>query len=404
MSRPKKFFNASPPAQPQAPAANVTQLGRRGRVRLMGLIAALVAVTIYFVTNESARSCYQRAQSVLPQDPRQAERLAERAVLKAGGNYPAAQLLQCRALAATEQWDAAYGGLSLIKDTSTCNPDELLALGETALNAGQFDLAARALRGARVPGSSLSRATELLVRLELQFRRTDEALALCQEWQNSLPDAYLPWVIAGDVAKSSVDLGAAIAAYREALKRSPPAAIATEVRSSLAQLLVLTGDVVAARKEFDTLLKVGPLQGKLQLMHAQLLRLEGRLDEALTEVEHSLKASGSTPEALKQRGIIKLDLGRVKEALADLEQSVKGNPYDVGTHHKLAQAHLRLGQKQAAQPHLDQARRLTDATIRISDVQNLLRTDPDNQQLQQELRELSKTLGRGIEPPRSGNE
>lgn len=397
MSRPKK--KQSPQSVTSQTATTPTERHSSWRrVGLAGLAIIAVTAAFYYWTNESARASFERAAHLLATDPVQAEKLAEQAIQKAGGDYPAAQLLQCRALAAMGQWDAAYGGWSLIKDTSICAPADLLALGESALSVGQFDFAARCLRAARVPGPTLSKATELLVRLELQFQRTDEAISLCREWQQAVPDSPLPWVITGDIAKANVDLASAIADYREALRRSPSQELETEVRTSLAQLLVHSGDVTAARQEFNTLLKAGPLPDKIRLIHAQLLRTEGRLDDALKEVDKFIAEVGSTPEALKQRGIIKLDQGDIQQAVSDLKQSVQESPFDVGSQHKLAQAYLRLGQKESAQPHLEQARRLTDATLRLAEIERQLRSDPQNPAVRRELQELSETLGKKSAP------
>ena len=290
MSRSKPLLAIDPNSAPP----RVVVKGRFSYRRILlwlAIVSGIVVATIYFTDGSfrSARSDYARAREFLSHDPARSERLAERAVLNARGNYPEAQLLQCRALAAMGQWDAALGGLSLIKDFSTCDAADLLALGEVAMQAGKLMLAEASLvEAAKMSGAAATRAMELLVSLDLQFGRRDAALKRCREWQSAAPLAPRPWALAGDIESSSANLGAAIDDYREALRRAPDSQLATEVRSSLAQSLIHNGDTNAARTEFDFLLASGPLTGKLSLSYSQLLRMEGRHTEALAEVDRQI--------------------------------------------------------------------------------------------------------------------
>ena len=60
---------------------------------------ALVIVSLWYWRFESAGAYFRQAQLHFALDPSAAEPLAEQAVIRAGGNYPAAQLLQCRSAA-----------------------------------------------------------------------------------------------------------------------------------------------------------------------------------------------------------------------------------------------------------------------------------------------------------------
>lgn len=295
----------------------------------------------------------------------------------------------------TGEWEAALGCFSLIRDLKTCDATDLLALGESALQAGEWKVAADSLNASLAkPGSHGSRARELLVRLDLQFLRTEEALQRCREWQAAEPDAALPWAISGDIKTSRIDFASALHDYRQALQRSPSPTLQTEIRSSLAQLLVHTGDTVAARREFDDLISAGPLSGKLQLCYARLLRTEGRNSEALAEIDQHILRNGPSAESLKLRGIIHLDEGQVNDAVRDLKASVKANPFDIGAQHKLGQAYLQSGDPDTAQPHLEASRRMTEATYRISALEEDLLQDPSNDRLKRELASLRAILGR----------
>ncbi len=396
MSRSKPL----PAIDPCPPPPRVVVKGRFSYRRIflwLAIVGGIVVVTIYLADGsfQNARLDYARAREFLSQDPARSERLAERAVLNARGNYPEAQLLQCRALAALEQWDAALGGLSLIKDYSTCDAVDLLALGEEALQAGKLMLAEAALvEAAKMSGPAAARAMERLVSLDLHSGRRDDALKRCREWQSAAPLAPRPWALAGDIESSSANLLAAIDDYREALRRAPDSQLATEVRSSLAQSLIHNGDTSAARMEFDFLLASGPLTGKLSLSYSQLLRIEGRHAEALAEVERQISEAGATAEALKLRGILSLDEGKLDSAISDLKESVRLNPFDIGAQHKLGQAYLQLGDPEAAKPHLEKSQQMIEATFRLSDQQEKLREHPNNPELKKELKSLNTILGR----------
>lgn len=379
-----------------SPRTSVVSYWRR-RGWFWGSAIALIGIAtgIYYWTSANPRTYYEQGQALLDRDPAKAEKLAEMAVMASGGNFPEAQLLQCRALAATGQWEVALGGFAMIKDSSRCDPALLLDLGQHAYSSGEWKLAEMALQAAaRSPGPARSPALERLVELQLKFDLTDEALAQCRAWQSEVSDAALPWAISGDIESSRMNLGAAIADYREALQRSPSPAIEAKVRSSLAQLLVHTGDAAAARNEFEQLLKSGPLTGANQLSHVQLLRLEGRTDEGLVEIDKYLAKQPASAEALKLRGILRFDAGHLDDALEDLKRSVAAGPFDIAARHKLAQLYIQSGNPQAARPHLEKARQMSEAADRIPELQSRLRTDPDNADLQRELKKMKSLVGR----------
>lgn len=334
-------------------------------------VLALIALGGVWYRNDQARAQYQQGLEILETDPARAEQCAETAISESWADYPEAQLLQCRALAALGQWHMALGGFSLIKETSKCDPAQLFDLGEKAFQEGEWKLAELALQAtASRTGSLRTRALDRLVQLHLKFQHPAEVLVLCREWQRVDPDAAAPWAIVADLQATAVELGPAISGYREALRRAPPKDLDRKIRSSLARLLVLTGDTAAARREFDVMLAIKPLPPADQLIYVQLLRLEGRTDEALQEINDYISRGSADAESLKQRGIIHLDAGRLEPALADLKRSVQMNPRDVGAQHKLAQVYTRLGNDEAARHHREEVRRLSEAAQQTSDSKN----------------------------------
>lgn len=363
--------------------------------RAWWLVIAAILSTLFFLywMLESPSSYYRKASQLLVTDPEQCEKLAEISIARAGGDYPKAQLLQCQALGALGEWEASLGGFSLIRNTATCSADALLALGENAFAAGKYQLAEKCLRAAQRPGATVPRATELLVRLALIRRDLQEGIELCREWQNAAPDSALAWSTSGDIKVTKFDLAEAISDFQEALRRPQSSELEQSTRSSLANLLVHTGDIAAARQQFDRLLVLGPLHGKAHLDFIQLLRMEGELTQALQEANRFISENARNPEGHKWRGIIQFDRENLEDALTDLKSAVEGNRFDIGSHNFLAQIYQRRGDEKLSQQHFEISRRMTDATFRISELNRLLESDPSNNTLLRELRELKSVLG-----------
>lgn len=365
------------------------------------LLGGLVLLSVIgFVANQSywrfmANRDYLRARELFPDQPAQVEKLTEQAVMNSGGHYPEAQLLQCRAFAATGQWDAALGGFSLIKDFSKCDAADLVSFAEASLQASEWKLAEKALEvAAEKSGLSACRAKELLTAMDIRFLRADEAMARCLAWQRKFPDDATAWALAADIQRSRLRLAEAIEGYQQALKRSAPAEFELRVRSSLFPLLVHTGDTAGADEVLKTLLDSGPLTPAVRLSYAQLLRLQGQAGKSLAEVDELIAAAGPTAESLKLRGILRLDEGNTSEAIEDLKESVRLNSYDIGAQHMLGQAYLQAKNPEAAQPHLDRSQELTRANTRISELEEQLHSDPGNADLTRELKTLKAVVGR----------
>lgn len=364
------------------------------RIVVGGLL--LGAGTAYFAYwNARARGEFAEAVARFDRSPSEAEVWAEQAILSAGGNYPEAQLLQCRALAATGQWDAALGGFSLIGDFSHCDPEAIVALGESALGARQFELAERALKTAsETTGAAADRGKELLAGLDLRSGRPTDALARCERWAMISPDDPVPHAIAADIYRMMYRFIEAIASYETALQHVRKDAARQRLLASLAPLLVQMGNVERAEQVFRDLKSFGEIPPPLRLSHAELLRLQGELDQALAEVDQFTTQMGSTAESLRLRGILALDQGQAAAAVEDLKESVRQNPFDVGAQHKLGQAYRQLGKPDAAEPHLKKSQELTQAIYRIGELEGELQRHPGDAARKDELQRLRKLVGR----------
>lgn len=382
---------------PNGTSAGTTVMNPSGRFRWTWLLVAIfiaALVGLYFWMSRDAQYYFTQAHAALKLRPAEADRLAQLAIEQAGGDFPAAQLLQCRALAATNQWDAALGGFSLIKNPASCDPEDLVALAEIAFKSHKFQLGEMALMAALSTERPSPRVFELLVPRFLQSGQPGEALLLCRRWQKANSKDPSAWSTAADLETQNFALGAAIGDYNEALRLDPAPELERHIRSALVQLLADTGDFAGARKQLDLVLKFGSPEKAVRLKSIQILRMEGKRKEALREIEDYIQQVEKSPEVLKQRGILSLDLGDIPSAIRDLKQVVAENDFDKDAHFKLAQAYIRSGHQELAQPHLDRNRQLTEATTKILEVEDQLRTNPDNAALRTQLDGLYKQIGR----------
>ena len=89
----------SPTMKPQKPTSGGLPTRKTGRRKWIILAMLITMITAGWVWSSFTSSAdLAQARQLLPTDPAAAEQMAERAVISAGGNFPDAQLVQCRAL------------------------------------------------------------------------------------------------------------------------------------------------------------------------------------------------------------------------------------------------------------------------------------------------------------------
>ena len=369
---------------------------RRLSHRWLGVLVAgaALAVAAVLTMRPDAQTLYQRAQDVAPANTHQAEELAARAIAAAGGDFPAAQLLQCRLLGAQGKWIEARGGFSLIRNPAACNADELIELAAAAQAADELVLPEMALRALAGRSDASVRGRRTLIELHLAMGQRQQALVQCEELERLTPDDAFPWLAAAEIHHSAGRLSRAIDAYRQALERplAPPQEVSA--RAKLVELLLQFQDATAARREFDKLTaQAGPSAG-LRLKQARLLRLEGQPQDALPIVEEILREDPSGVAALLLRGVLRLDLDQAAQAAADLQRVVAAQPSMKEAHYKLSLALRRLGREQEAEKHLQTSARLNQLGLQILALQSRVDDQPHNGRLLRQLADLCDQAGR----------
>lgn len=370
---------------------------RRRRLRWaaaigMGVLLLVLVLGFAVIGWENPQRTVERARELQASDPNRALRLLKSS-WTIHGDYLPAELLKCQILTSLGRGQEALKRFEEIRDLSACDTNDLLALALTAQKAKVAPLAEKALLGAHRPGPQ--QVTVLRLLISLMYEKVDDKAVLeyCRELATLVPDDPEPWLVSAGIYHEREQVAAALEAYRQALRRNPPAKEVCRVRYQIAERSLHIGDLAAARKELDLLLAEMPSVAEHQLLNARLLRQEGRGAEAEALVDSILAKDPQRLDALKLRSEIYSDGGQFDRAVADLSQVLRAEPFDREAHHKLGMAYLRLGDTAKGQSHLETARNLTNVTIEILSLEHQLESDPANQQMRRRLAELNEQRG-----------
>jgi len=384
----------------KAPKKSVQPPPKKERPWVWLVLALLVCAGLFYWRQGRPRRLFEEARAQFDAHPEQAEPLLEQSVIAAGGNFPAAQLLRCRALGATGRWDEALGLFSLIEDATTCEPRELLRLAQEAERAGVDALALRALAAADRAGPEQAAVLKQRIRLELKNGPQGEVLEQCRRLERIAPDDPFPWQVEGQILQGSKESLAAIRAYREALRRESSEQGKLAIRVELVGPLIESGELAAARQETDGLLAHPAAAEAVRMKDAYLLRLEGLTGEALAQIDRVLAKTPDSAGALMLRGILYFDLGRYAEAAEDLKRVAAAQPYNKEARYKLGQAYLKLNQPAAAAEELAASQSLTEAEIEILELEPRLRQHSGDRELLLRLAKLYEQVGRTADAER----
>lgn len=216
MAKTKRPPRKGPPKSP-APPRDAAARRRRWTIPL-GLVLIVIGLVLLW-RRETPEQLYRQARAAFPADIRRADRLLERSIDLAGGNYPEAQVLRCRVLGHAGRWLEASGCFTTMADPSLAPAADLIALADEAQPAGATVLARLALQAAADhAGPQQTAALERLARLEQE--QGDMAAALHAAERLERLDARNPVaaVVTARVAQQRGQPAAAVEAYRRALR------------------------------------------------------------------------------------------------------------------------------------------------------------------------------------------
>ena len=297
--------------------------------------------------------------------------LVEASIQAAGGRFTEAQLVKCRLLVQLDRAEDAAKCFSAIADW----PE-------------------------RERAKWLPRLEEL-VATEFELVEEKQALEHCEKFAQLAPESPIPWLISASIYHLNAQPLRALEAYRKAFARQPAPKEMLRISFQIVTLELHTGEIPAARKQLDYLLKLaedtsllsdGDAEG-FQVLEATVLYREQAAAAALQLLDQFLAKSPNSLSALLLRGTIYLDQRKFDEAVNDLNDVVRLNPFESKAHYKLGQAYLGLKQTENAQSHLDKSHQLTLVQVKILQLQEEYFNDPTNRQLTAKLAELNDQLG-----------
>ncbi|NQV27153.1 MAG: tetratricopeptide repeat protein [Rhodopirellula sp.] len=362
----------------------------------MGCVLASVLGLFWYFQGRPQR-LYEEAQTLVATDLAQAEKLLELATASAGGNFPEAEFLHCRVLAAQRRWNEALGVFGRIADTSKLDPAQLVQFAGQARTAGANLLMQLALRAAKQPGPGLPDVLRQLIRIDIEAGRFEVALQECRELLALEPEDGVAWRILGTIHLEKKEPLAAEAAFLEAIPRINSPEEVTLVRQHLIEALLDVGKIQDARQQLKTASEAGLLSDEMKLQEAYLDRLEGHIDAGIQTLQALLEkrlVEQQKTRAHMLLGLLWLDKSEPDKAVVSLETVVARQPFNKEAHHKLAQAYHQTGQPEKARLHSETAQQLTEQAVELLDKLEQLRADPTNSSLRQRVGDLYDLLGK----------
>lgn len=356
----------------------------------------LTAIPIAFHFLWSPGQSLSQAEKLKSSDPERALLLLSSVIRSPGRIADSAQLLRCRILVSRHRNSEARLAIQAIPDLKSCDPEELIRVGQACHSLGNNGIAEQLLDAAEEVVRASGQSLRTMLEVKYAMNRTVQVLELCQVLSALSPDDPMPWLIAAGIHHENEDRAPAIRAYQEALSRKIPADEANRVRYQLITLLMDVGDLVEARRQCDVLLAepVTPAELTLiQLQNVDLLRREDRLQDAMKLVTEVLDRQPDLNLALQMRGYLNFESGETSKAIADLGIVVAQDPYNQSAHYKLGQAYLRQGQRAEAQEHLRRSQELIQLTSEILVTRNRLQNDPEDERLRDRLADLYELRG-----------
>jgi tetratricopeptide (TPR) repeat protein len=345
------------------------------------LIVAGAALSGWLWLRPSPQALYQRALRIVSSDPAAAETLFRKAVARAGGNFPDAQLQICR-LAVRRRDRDEVRKICATLDWRGGRSDLILGLGRDAVAAGDWGLArqARIELGTR-PRQEAAPALENLAEFYRRHRQPAEELACLVERVAVAPDDPRSWWQLALAHETRENPAAAAEVYRRAIEHTLPPQDDVEMRHRQIERLLDCGDVEAAREGLARLEARDESQvARMQVHRAHLHRLAGDFEAALADLEPVWPQIGEIPDAIKLKAILQLDAGQFDEARRGLQRVVDAHPFDEVAHFKLAEACRRLGLADDEQTHRARHRGILAKRLEIRRLAAQLERRPANRQ------------------------
>lgn len=227
-----------------------------------------------------------------------------------------------------------------------------------------------------------------LAAIAYDLGQLDEAVTFLTRVAELDPSDARPHRLIGLIHKDLARDDPAEAAYREALRRGPPEAVAGEVRVELAEVLVRKGKFAAGLEALAG--TDGPTAAAAR---AECLRGLGRSPEAAQVLDAAL-ARHPTAALARLRGQVHQDQGQPAEALRSFERAAELGPADYQAQYLLAQAYGAAGRKDDAARTFARVEQLRLDLDHITALTREASARPWDPGVRVELAEVSERLGK----------
>jgi predicted Zn-dependent protease len=220
----------------------------------------------------------------------------------------------------------------------------------------------------------------MLAAIYLAAGDTQPAVLLLKEAARADTRDFRPWYALGKVYHDLGTLDDSVAAYTEALRRSPPAAEARDSRIGRAKALLDDNRAEEASADLAELREQTPDDPQILALAARQARDRGRLDEALELARRALAADPANFDALLVRARVRTATRQLRPAMEDLEKALAAQSNDRAALQLLSQVQQGLGltrEARATQARADRARERIVLMDRLTKVIDQHPEDPE---------------------------
>ena len=378
-------------ALPTPPVARPGRWRRRFTLVLFTL-AAVAAVGWWYRVSRPEYRLARGRDAIRVGDEQSVRRYADR--LEASGHADHAHLLRGEALHASGHPAEALVEFNRIESGGALRMRAAAMSGRCLIDLGELREAHRVFTFVIGESPDDIDAHRGLAVIAYDLGRLEEALDHLRRVAELDPTDSRPHRLIGLIHKDMSQDDPAEVAYREALRRSPPAPVARQIRLELADLSV------HARKFAEGLEALGDLgpgatgeDPNAAVVRAECLRGLGRSREAAEQLDGAATAeSGAAHHRL--RGQLYQDRMRPAEALASFERAVERDPYDYQSHYLLGQAYTEAGRPADAAKESARVETLKKDLDRITELTREAAARPWDADVRLRLARVCEDLGK----------
>jgi tetratricopeptide (TPR) repeat protein len=182
----------------------------------------------------------------------------------------------------------------------------------------------------------------------------------------------------------------AIAEYRAALERQPPAELAATLRLELAETLVRVRRLDAARAELEAL----PESAAVASLRARVAELGGEMAEASTWAKRALEQQPGDLQANLVLARVASGERQWDAAKEAAQRAVAAHPYDHEARMLLGRALVNAGDAAAGKSEIARSTQLKETFLEFSELHHAALQKPSDVQVRLRLGELAEQLGK----------